>query len=93
MDSHKPQAKLSPVRHKIGSRFLAVASFGFTNTLQECEVLEWSPSGQFVHLKFPLVNKSDWFPVASFDIVEVLHETNKNRTHVGKAPRKPGTAA
>jgi hypothetical protein len=53
----------------------------------------WAPSGLYVHLKFPLANKSDWFPVASFDIVEVLHETNKTRTPVGKAPRKPGSAA
>jgi hypothetical protein len=93
MDSHKPQAKLVPSRHAPGTRFLAVASFGFTNTMQECVVMEWAPSGLYVHLKFPLANKSDWFPVASFDIVEVLHETNKARTPVGKAPRKPGAAA
>lgn len=93
MDSHKPQAKLVPSRHPVGTRFLAVASFGFTNTVQECVVVEWAPSGMFVHLKFPLVNKSDWMPVASFEIVEVLHETDKARSSVGKAPRKPGTAA
>jgi hypothetical protein len=45
MDSHKPQAKLVPSRHAPGTRFLAVASFGFTNTMQECVVMEWAPSG------------------------------------------------
>jgi hypothetical protein len=85
-DSHKPQAKLSSALHPIGTRFLAVASFGFTNTIQECVVENWAPSGQFVCLHFPMADRKDWVPVQSFDIVEVLN-ANKTKRTTPKAPR------
>lgn len=87
MDSHKPQQKLTPVKHQPGTRFLATPSFGFSLALQECEIVQWAPSALFVHLKFPLVNKSEWVAVSSFQLVEVLDETNKARRTATKTPR------
>lgn len=87
MDSHKPQQKLTPTHHPVGTKFLATPSFGFSLVLQECEILQWAPSTLFVHLKFPLVNKSEWVAVSSFTLVEILNEANKTRRTATKTPR------
>lgn len=91
MDS-QTHKQLTPVQHPQGTKFLAIPSFGFSLLIQECEVLAWAPSSQFVHLRFPLVDKSEWVAVSSFSVLEVLNENNKTGRSATKAPNKPGSA-
>jgi hypothetical protein len=67
------------LKHLIGKRLLFQARYGIWRPLTECVLLEISPSGKFIKLKYAASENSEWEDKECFFEDNELVETDLNQ--------------